>query len=174
MFKLTVEQILSCIADLSPEEKQHLQEQLPAVLGAAMTSTQPNSGQAMTNSLGSVSFGAGSSTFNFQPVMAGGDATSTVAVGQPASDVNGELLQALEALKRAIQTSQQIDPLTQAGATAEVDKLSAAVQSPEADPSLIEKTVTALKRGLQGVQDLATPTLAVASLVARVWGIPVP
>ena len=56
------------------------------------------------------------------------------------------------------------------GAATQIHQLAAEVQKENPDKTLIGRTVSALKQGLKGVQDLAGPTATIASIVAKAWG----
>ena len=128
--------------------------------------------QSMVNNLGNVTFGSGNNAFSFQPTIAGRDIEITSNLSQGVAEQQ-DFLKALQVLKQAIQNTEQLHPLMKTGAEAEVQKIESEVQKAEVDKNLIAQTVSALKQGLQGIQDLAGPVAAVASLAAKAWGVPV-
>ena len=170
MFKLTVEQILASISSLSAEEREDLKQKLPEVMSVVHSS--PASGQNMVNNLGNVMFGTGNNAFNFQPAIAGDDINTSTKLTQSSPECR-DLVEALETLKHAIRNSEQLSKLVKTGAEAEVDNLVNEAQKAEPDKNLITHTITALKQGLQGVQELAPSVATVASIVAKAWGIPI-
>lgn len=176
MPKYSVDEVLDIIKTLTQEEKNSLKAQLPAVLGNPETSSNSPSGQSQTNSVSGVNFGSGSNAFNFAPQQAGRDATSAVNINQPLKQgvELEEVLGLLARLRQKIRQSEILDPLVKAGAEAQVERVEAEIKKPEPDKGLVGRTVATLKQGLEGIQTLAGPTTAVASLVAKAWGIPIP
>jgi len=175
MPKYSIEEVLDIIKTFTPEEKEALKAKLPAVLGT-QTSSGTSSTQSQENSVSGVSFGSGSSAFNFAPVQAGGDATSSTSITQPANQ-NADLQEALRLLiqlRQGITQDDTLAPLVKAGAAAQVERVGKELEKQEPDKDLVAHTIATLKKGLEGVQTLAGPTIAVASLVAKAWGIPVP
>ncbi len=174
MLKLTVEQILAGIEALSLEEREELKRRLSEVLGTTGATATTQEGQFMTNTLGDVQISGSAAAFNYQPSQAGGDINVSAEFSQQGSTEREELLPALAALKEAIRSSESIPELLKTGAETQIDHLAQETQKEHPDQNLIGRTVSALKQGLKGVQDLAAPTAAVASIVAKAWGIPVP
>ncbi len=172
MIKLTVEQVISSIEMLSATEKDELVARLTTVLSGQNWVNQPEKGQSMTNTLGDVQLSGGNSTFNFQPEQGGRDVNTSTTFAQGSSG-HRELLQALSSLQKAIRTSEALPELSKIGAENQVEQLADEAKKDNPDQNLIGRTVLALKQGLQGVQDLAGPVMAVASIVAKVWSIPV-
>jgi len=173
MFKLTVEQILASIEALTAEERLELQRNLSKVLGDATTQVDKNSRQAMSNTVSGVAFGGNNAAFNFSPVQnEGGTVTASPNFAQTTGSYQ-ELLAALEHLKQKIRTAQVLDPLQKVGAEAGIEQIEIETKKQEPNKGLIAHTVSALKQGLEGVQDLAEPVMTVASLVAKAWGITV-
>lgn len=170
--KLTVDQILSSIEELDLNEKQELIAKLPKFLSDANSTSSFQSGQFMTNTLGDVQLSGGNAAFNYQPSQAGGDVNLSANFTQGSSEQQ-ELFQALTNLKKALQNTESLPELSKIGAAAQVDQLAAEAQKDNPDKNIIGRTVSALKQGLQGVQDLAGPVISVASIVAKAWGIPV-
>ncbi len=173
MFKLTVDQILASIEALSAEEKEALQTRLPSILQNSNAGETSQQGQFMDNQVGDIQISGNSANFNFQPIQAGGDVNLSNQLTQGSSGQK-ELLNALSVLKASIQNAENLPELSKVGAKTQVDKITAEVQQKNPDKNLIGQTITALKQGLKGVQELAGPTAAVASIVAKVWGIPIP
>jgi hypothetical protein len=171
MFKLTLEQILASIELLNPEEKQELRKRLPAAL---CLEEPPNkqSGQFMTSRMGNVEIGGNNTAFNYQPSQAGGDVNTSAGFTQGTSEQK-ELIQTLLSFKEAIENTESLPELSKLGAKAQADQLAIEAQKENPDKSLIERTVSALKQGLQGITELAGPLATVSSLVAKAWGIPV-
>ena len=172
MFKLTLEQVLASIEILSPDEKEELKTKISTILGFGEASVSQQSGQSMTNTLGDIQLSGGNAAFNYQPAQAGGDVNVSANFFQGSAEQR-ELLQALTELKQALQSTESLPELSKIGAATQVEHLAAEAQKDSPDKNLIGRTVSALKQGLQGVQDLAGPVMSVASIVAKAWGIPV-
>jgi hypothetical protein len=170
--KLNVDQILSAIEELSSYEKEDLIAQLPKILNNTSPTSSFQSGQFMENTLGDVNLSGGNTAFNYQPNQAGGDVNLSANFNQGSAEQR-ELFQALTELKQALQSTESLPELSKIGAAAQVEQLAAEAQKDNPDKNLIDRTVSALKQGLQGVQDLAGPVMSVASIVAKAWGIPV-
>ncbi|AFY47880.1 hypothetical protein Nos7524_2026 [Nostoc sp. PCC 7524] len=171
MFKLSVEQVLASIAALTPEEKAQLQIQLPNVLATQSPNTQP--GQNQVNTVSGTSMGGENNALNFSPIQnRDGNVTLSQSFTQQTSPQKQQALDSLAQLKQAIHESEALDPLIKAGATAQVAQVEAELKTPEPNPGIVGQAIATLKQGLEGVQTLAAPTLAVASLVAKAWGIP--
>ncbi|MEG3878548.1 hypothetical protein QT972_14300 [Microcoleus sp. herbarium7] len=171
MPKYSVDEVLSILRDLTPEEKSQLKAQLHTVLDAPSPSTA-SGGQQMTNTVSGTTFGDGNNAFNFQPGLnQGGNYTASTTFNQTLTHKQ-EILSALEKLQEAISNS-EIDSLRKAGAEAQVEQLKEELKKPEPDKGLVAQTIATLKQGLEGVQTLAGPTIAVAKLIANAWGIPV-
>jgi hypothetical protein len=158
MPKYTVNEVLGIIRELTPEEKSQLREQLPSVLDSPSSSA--TSGQHMANELSGITVGE---NFNFQPVQNQG------------GNVNADMLKAFDALISLKQNIEQsdINPLIKDSAKEKVEKLEEALKQEKPNEGFVKQTVATLKQGLEGVQTLAGPTLAVAKLIANAWGIPV-
>ena len=172
MFKLTIDQILASISGLSPEEKKELERRLPSILKGLTVSSGSQEGQFMTNTLGEVKLSGNNAVLNFQPSQAGGNVNVSANFTQGVSEQQ-KLLQTLIALKEAIQHAHSLPELSKIGAETQIDQLAAEVQKDNPDKNLIGRTVSALKQGLKGVQELAGPVMTVTSVVAKAWGIPV-
>ena len=175
MFKLTVEQVLASIAILTDEEKMNLKSHLTTVLAASSTATESLNGQTQTNSVNGINFGngGGSNNFNFAPVQAGGNATSSTNLTQRAiqnPDLQ-EVLSLLAQLKQDIVQNLDLNPLVKNGAQEQVEQLAQELKKPEPNKTLVRKTIDNLKQGLEEVLALAEPTAKIASLVAKLLGI---
>lgn len=176
MLKLTVEQILASVEALDPGEKAELQQKLPKVLGVATATDTSSSGQSQSGSFGNVSISGSSNAADFSQKQAGGNLSSTQqTVYNPAQIADlKEALSLLAEIRQRISTSTEINPLIKAGVESQVQQAEEEIQKPEPNRDLVSHTITTLKKGLEGVQTLAEPTIKIAALIARVWGIPVP
>jgi hypothetical protein len=172
MFKLTVDQILASMEALDDEEKKELVARLPAFLEGLETSTPLKSGQVMTNTVGNVDMKGNNAAFNYQPMQVGRDNQVSATFNQGSSGQQ-DLLNALATLQTAIQNTPDLPELSKIGAAAQTEQLAAEAQKETPDKNLIQRTISALKQGLQGITDLAGPVATVSSLVAKAWGIPV-
>ncbi|MBE9049078.1 hypothetical protein IQ243_01375 [Nostocales cyanobacterium LEGE 11386] len=172
MFKLSVEQVLASIAALTCEEKARLQMQLPEVLATQPIDTA--AGQNQVNTVSGISMGGENNALNFSPVQnRDGNVTLSQSFTQQTSPQKQQALASLTQLKQAIDESETLDPLMKAGATAQVAQVEAELKKPEPNQGIVGQAIASLKQGLEGIQTLAGPTLTVASLVAKAWGIPI-
>ncbi len=171
MPKYSVDEVLGIIRDLTPEEKSQLKAQLHTVLDAPSPSTA-SGGQQMTNTVSGNTLGDGNNAFHYQPIQnQGGNVTASPTFNQTLTQ-QSEIPSALEKLQQAISNS-EIAPLRKAGVEAQVEQLKRELKKSEPDKGLVAQTIATLKEGLEGVQTLAGPTIAVAKLIANAWGIPV-
>jgi hypothetical protein len=176
MFKLTVEQILASVEALNSDEKAELEQRLPRVLGKPTSASTPSSGQSQSQSFGNVNVSGSNNAADLSQRQAGRDLSShqqTIHKPSQAADLE-EALSLLAEIKQRISTSAEINPLIKAGVESQVQQAEEEIQKPEPNRDLVSHTLSTLKKGLEGVQTLAEPTMKVAALVARVWGIPVP
>lgn len=164
------------VVSLTVSEKSELLDALTDLLG--VTSSDPStSGQSQSNTVSGVTFGEGNSAFSFSPVQSQRGNVSVSPNFTQTSTQNAEVKQVIEALahlKQAILQNEEINPLVKDGAKVQVEQLEEELKKPEPDKSLVGHTIATLKKGLEGVLTLAEPTMKVASLLAKVWGIPVP
>lgn len=164
------------VASLTASEKSKLLASLTDLL--RVTGSDPStSGQSQSNKVSEVTFGEGNSAFNFSPVQSQRGNVSVSPHFNQTSAQNAEVQQVVEALahlKQTILQNEEINPLVKDGAKVQVEKLEEELKKHEPDKSLLGHTITTLKKGLEGVLILAEPTMKVASLLAKVWGIPVP
>lgn len=169
MPKYTVSEVLGIIGNLTPEEKSQLREQLPSVLDSPSASA--TSGQHMANELSGITVGE---NFNFQP-MQNQDGNITASPTFTKVIHNADMQKAFDALISLKQNIEQsdINPLIKDSAREKVEKLEEALKQEKPNEGFVKQTVATLKQGLEGVQTLAGPTLAVAKLIANAWGIPV-
>ncbi|MEY3256195.1 MAG: hypothetical protein RLZZ29_1330, partial [Cyanobacteriota bacterium] len=146
---------------------------LTGLLGTNNTESS-SSGQYMSNTLSGVKIADGN--LNFTPNQSqGGSVNITSSLSQNASQNKQEVQEVMEALshlKQAIDQDDQMNPLVKDGAKGQREKLEAEFKKKEPDKSLVEHLVKTLQKGLEGVLTLAEPTMKVATLVAKAWGIP--
>lgn len=172
MLKLTIEQILSSVEILTSAEQEQLVDRLPAILGKNIPTNQHDK-QSMINTVDNVRLSGGNAAFNYQPSQAGGDVNVAANFAQQESSEQQELLRALLNLKEAIRNTQDLPELSKIGAETQLAQLATEAQKENPDKTLIERTVSALKQGLQGVKELAGPVITVSAVVAKAWGITV-
>lgn len=170
--KLSVGQILASIEALSEDEKLELSQRIRSVLASENSGATTQPGQTMTNTVGNVDMKGNNAAFNYQPMQVGRDNQASTGFNQGSSGQQ-DLLNALATLQTAIQNTPDLPELSKIGATAQTEQLAAEAQKETPDKNLIQRTVSALKQGLQGITDLAGPVATVSSLVAKAWGIPV-
>ena len=163
------------VASLTVSEKSELLAAITDLLEAP-SSNPSNSGQSQANTVSGVTFGQGNSAFNFSPVQSQKGNVNISPNFAQTSAQNTEVKDVIEALvnlKQSILQNEEISPLVKDGAKVQIEQLEKELQKPEPDKGLIEHTIVTLKKGLEGVLTLAAPTMKVASLIAKVWGIPV-
>ncbi len=164
------------VASLTGSEKSELLAALTDLLEVKSGDLSPG-GQSQTNTVSGITLGEGNSAFNFSPVQSQGGSVSVSPNFSQTSTQNAEVKQVLEALaqlKQAIVQNEDINPLVKDGAKVQVEQLEEELKKPEPDRSWVGHTIATLKKGLEGVLTLAEPTMKVASLLAKAWGIPVP
>ena len=133
--------------------------------GSESQPTQPNSSQ----SIGNVTSSGSNNRIAIN--QAGRDANVDQSVTKTAGE-NSDLQAALDAiqqLKQSISGSDGLNPVEKKQAEFTIGMLEEEIQKPKPDKSLIDQTVTALKKGLEGVLVLAEPVTKVAELVAKAW-----
>lgn len=167
------------VVSLSVTEKAELLAELQQLLeiNSKDSSATPSSSQHQSSTVSGVSFGSGNSAFNFSPVQSReGDVSVSPSFTQTSTQ-NADLQQALSKLaqlRQSIDQSEELNSLTKEGAKAQIEQLEGELQKPKPDKGVVERTIATLKQGLEGILTLAKPTMEVASLVAKVWGIPIP
>ncbi|MBE9136631.1 hypothetical protein IQ254_05345 [Nodosilinea sp. LEGE 07088] len=173
MIKLTVEQILASIEALSIAEKEKLKSKLPIVLAV------PDSGAELGQSaVQTQSFSVGRD-FQIQGEGTTADFSQTLTtVGssenrlpEPTSSAQDSqaIIAAIADLKQAIAANAELNSAEKQTAAVPIQTLEEELQKPEPDKGLVDQAVTALKKGLDGVQVLAEPVRKVSSLVAKAW-----
>lgn len=169
MVKLTLEQVVEGIKSLSGSDKDKLQEILPEFLESSKANRKSGSSQSVNMKFRDVTLSGNQAAFNLQPSIASGDVSNSSVVSP-----KEELLEHLQELQLLIQRSDELSELERIGAESQIEQTINEVRKDNPDKNLIGQTISALRQGLKGVQELAGPTAAVASIVAKAWGIPTP
>ena len=78
-------------------------------------------------------------------------------------------LSALAKLKQDIAQTEALNPMEKAMVEVPIKMIESELQKPEANKTLINQAVVALKKGLEGVETLAEPVIKVAAILAKVW-----
>lgn len=166
-----VNDVLEIIKTLSSEQKLELQRELPSILAtiaketASPVKSQSMSGVAIT----------GSSDINLSQTQA--DQGSNISQNKIQASLQNtdlkEALNVLTSLKQAIASNNTLNPLVKEVAAEKIQAIQAEAQKPQPDKNLVDQAISSLKKGLQGVEELAEPVMKVAGLVARAWsGLP--
>ncbi len=174
--EMVVNMLRPVLGSLSLEEKTELLAELKKLLGMANENPTP-SGKSQSNTLSEVTFGSGNNALNFSPIQNEGGSVnlSPNFTQQTSTDADvQEVFKELVKLKQVIEQNKTINPLIKDGAKAQVEQLKQELQKPNPDPSFVSRSLVTLKQGLEGVASCADPAIKVASLVAKIWGIPVP
>lgn len=165
----SVNDVLEIIKTLTTEQKLELQRELPSILAAdskeaaAFVKSQSMSGVTIT----------GSSDIDMNQIQAEGGSSITQSKTQATlqnTDLQ-EALTVLEKLKQAVAASNALNPLIKEVAEEKIQIIQKEAQKPKPDKSLVDQAITALKKGLAGVEELAEPVMKVAGLVAKAWMI---
>ncbi|MEB3232273.1 MAG: hypothetical protein VKJ64_14785 [Leptolyngbyaceae bacterium] len=174
MIKLTVDQILASIEALSAEEKQDLKARLDRVFATPAPEAEvvqaPSQSQAI--SIGRDFHLAGEGvTADFSQTLTTGTAGGSASERPPASQSQdlAALVGAIAHLKQAIESSPELNLIEKQTVAVPLNTLAEELKQPEPDKGLIDQTIVALKKGLNGVQTLAEPVMKVSSLVAKAW-----
>lgn len=165
----SVNDVLEIIKALTFAQKLELKRELPNVLAvdskvvANPVKSQSMSGVTIT----------GSSDVDMNQIQAEGgssiDQSKTQAAIQNA-DLQ-EALTILEELKKSVAVNNNLNPLIKEVAEEKIQTIQKEAQKPKPDKSLVDQAITALKKGLSGVEELAEPVMKVAGLVAKAWMI---
>ena len=163
------------VTSMSAKEKSELLVQLSELFGNT-EQLSASSSQHQENTLSGISFSSGNNNaLNFSPIQnQGGNAETSYKLNQ-ALDFgidSQKLFEALAELKAKIYQDKTLNLSLKSSAEQQVDKLKEELKRTNPDPTLVERTVTLLKQGLEGVMTLSEPTVKVASLIAKLYGIP--
>ena len=165
------------VAAMSGADKADLLAKVSQLLDAS-DSKSAALGQSQSNTLSGLNFSGGNNNaLNFAPVQNQGGSVNVESNLNQSYTVNPEVKKVLEdlsQLKASIADSQDLNPLLKEPVKLEVQKLEEELKKPKPDPTFVERTVAMIKTGLQGVVTLAEPTVEIASLVAKLYGFPVP
>jgi len=165
------------VASMSDSEKSDLLQKVSGLL-AVNNSSPAAAGQSQSNSLSGINFSGGNNNaLNFAPVQNQGGNVNVATNFNQSYVSNPEVKAALESLsqlKASLADNQEVNSLLKEPAKQQVEKLQEELQKEKPDPTFIERTVLTLKQGLDGVVTLKDPVLKIASLVAKLYGFPVP
>lgn len=162
-----VSDVLEIIRTLTPEQKLELQRKLPSALAAVSEGT---AAPAKSQNIRGVTI-TGSSEIDLNQIQAesGSNITQTKTQAQLQNTDLKEALIVLESLKQAVTADNTLNLLAKEVVEQKIQTIQQEVQKPQPDKSLVNQAITALKKGLAGVEELAEPVMRVASLVAKAW-----
>lgn len=164
MPKYTVEEVLEIIQALSAEEQAALKAQLKLLSGPGETSTVQQT-RTMTVGGNFQVGGKGATVDMSQHQTVGSSAISQAAAGISSQ----EIAQAIAALHQQILTTSALNPVEKATAEVPLKTVAAELEKAAPDKNLIDQSITALQKGLSGVETLADPVKRVAALLAKAW-----
>lgn len=164
MPKYTVEEVLEIIQALSAEEQAALKAQLKLLSGPGETSTVQQT-RTMTVGGNFQVGGKGATVDMSQHQTVGSPAISQAAAGISSQ----EIAQAIAALHQQILTTSALNPVEKATAEVPLKTVAAELEKAAPDKNLIDQSITALQKGLSGVETLADPVKRVAALLAKAW-----
>ncbi len=165
------------VASMSGADKSDLLAKVSQLLDASDNKSVAT-GQSQSNTLSGINFSGGANNaFNFAPVQNQGGSVNVESNFNQSYTVNPEVKKVLEdlsQLKASIADSPELSASQKEPITQQVQKLTEELQKPKPDPSFVQSTVDTIKKGLDGVLTLAPLTVKVASVVAKLYGFPVP
>ena len=168
MPRYSVDEVLEIVKSLTPEEKRLLQTQLPAFLGTATSSASPQKVQNQSQSFGNVNMESGNA---FSANVVGGNnnaSQSNVQASVKNADLS-EVLNILQQLKQDVGNNKALNKLEKTTVESTIQVVEEELKQPKPDKNLVDQAISSLKKGLEGVQSLAEPTMKVAELVAKAW-----
>jgi uncharacterized membrane protein YdfJ with MMPL/SSD domain len=168
MPRYSVDEVLEIVKSLTPEEKSLLQTQLPAFLGTATSSASPQKVQNQSQSFGNVNMESGNA---FSANVVGGNnnaSQSNVQASVKNADLS-EVLNILQQLKQDVGNNKALNKLEKTTVESTIQVVEEELKQPKPDKNLVDQAISSLKKGLEGVQSLAEPTMKVAELVAKAW-----
>jgi ribosomal protein S4 len=164
MPKYTVDEVLEIIQGLSTEELAILKAQLKRMSGAGEASTVQ---QTRTMTVGG-NFQVGGKGVTVD--MSQQQAVGSLAIPQEKSDVSSqEIAQEIAALHQQILTTSALNPVEKATAEVPLKTVAAELEKETPDKNLIDQSITALQKGVSGIETLADPVKRVAALIAKAW-----
>ena len=134
-----------------------------------MASSESKGSESQSQSFGNISVSGSNNPLAV--TQAGGDVNFNQSNTQ-ASVENSDLQTALEAiakLKQDIAASDALNLVEKKQTELTATMLEEELQKSKPDKNIIDQTVVALKKGLEGVMILAKPVEKVAELVAKAW-----
>lgn len=137
-----------------------------------MQSPQENP-PSMNNSqvFGNITIGGTNNPFNLMNYTSGNikidQSHHTQTIGQN-SNLEAALTE-LEKLKQEIAATNSLNSIQKKQAEFPVEMLETELKKPQPDKSLINEAVEALKKGLEGIETLAEPTMRVAKILVTIF-----
>lgn len=175
MLKLTLEQVVEGIKSLSENDKEKLYNYLPDLLDSFGSTQKAGASQSVSTQFRDVNLSGNNSAVSVQPTISSEGVNNSNFVSHGASlETQEELIKSLHEFQKLIHNSNKLPELARIGAESQIEKVINEVRKDNPDKNLIGRTISGLKQGLKGIQELAGPTASVASIVAKAWGIPAP
>ncbi|BAY22658.1 hypothetical protein NIES2100_24210 [Calothrix sp. NIES-2100] len=168
MPKYSVNEVLDILKSLTESEKLELQESLPSVLGTIATAAKAV--ESHSQNVEGITIGNGNSGINFNQLQADRGSNinqSKIQARLQNVDVQ-EALTLLSKLKQDIATSNALNPIEKKTLEIPLGTIEGELNKPKPDKNLVEQSMSALKKGLTGVAELADPILKLAPLLAKV------
>ncbi len=170
MPKYTLAEVLDIIKGLTAEEKLELQNQLPSVLDAAAASTAAQAVEDSSQNIQGANI-TGSSNVEISQTRADRGAS----IPQPRTSVqtqNADLQEALRLLKKLkqdINNSNALNPIEKKQLEVPLQVVEEEIEKPQPNKSIVEQAIKTLKKGLEGILDLAVPVMKLADLITKAW-----
>ncbi|MBE7385444.1 MAG: hypothetical protein F6J95_029100 [Leptolyngbya sp. SIO1E4] len=166
MPKYTVEEVLEIIQGLSPEEKASLKTQLSSLLDGASPASTVQQSRSMTVG-GDFQIGGTGVTVDMSQQQTVGSPSPSNATEK--ANTTQTLIQAINALHQQVLDSSDLNPVEKATAEIPLKTATEELHKDAPDKSLIDQSIAALQKGLEGVETLTEPVMRVAALVAKAW-----
>lgn len=169
MPKYSINEVLEIIQNLTAEEKKLLQAQLPSVLEIHQ-SEQAKSIATQSQNFGNIS-ASGSGSIPINQITSGGDTQLSQSNSQVKAKTNNlkDVSHFLKQLEQKIVISSTLNELEKSEAEAKIIFLQKELEKPQPNKNLIDQAIDGLRKGLQGVLELAEPVHKVAELIAQAW-----
>ncbi|NET02868.1 MAG: hypothetical protein F6K61_20415 [Sphaerospermopsis sp. SIO1G1] len=172
MPKYSVSEVLDIIKSLTDEEKLELQQTLPSILTASNHIFQGQPSNVKHQQISGVRISK-SKSIELSQVEASHGSTidrNTTKAKIQASDIQ-DAMQSLAQLKQEVTISDTLNPVEKKAVEVPINTLESELRKSTPDKNLIDQSVTALKKGLAGVEILAEPTKKVAELISKAWSM---
>lgn len=182
MPEYSVQEVLEIIEKFSPQKKIELQEKLASVMSfsplpAPKSYNSENTSQTFGGDF-DVKWSGHGGNFEVVNTRAGRDAISTRNQPPASFDENPsssssiqQALEILQFLKTEVGEREDLNKLLRKNAEGTIEIVEEELKKPKPDKNLIDEAIESLKKGLEGVQQLAEPTMKVAALIARAWSV---